>query len=79
MGPTDEPTSVVISKFKVDYCFRPLDSGSCSKNILKWYYDKRDGVCKEFYYGGCGGNENRFESQAHCVQLCYNSQDICRL
>lgn len=26
--------------------------------------------CRPFYYGGCGGNENRFSSQSECEGHC---------
>lgn len=26
--------------------------------------------CKEFNYGGCGGNENRFTKKEDCEQTC---------
>ena len=28
------------------------------------------GVCEEFIYGGCGGNENNFETLEECNQQC---------
>lgn len=65
--------------FKIEYCFLDLDSGSCSNREIRWYYDKSDGVCKEFYYGGCQGNGNRFQSRRECETKCTYSQDICIL
>lgn len=31
------------------------DSGLCDAAITKYYYDKAEGRCKEFTWGGCGG------------------------
>jgi len=41
---------------------------------LKYFYDRQDGVCKQFMYTGCGGNENRFESKQECEQQCFEAQ-----
>lgn len=68
-----------VEAFKVEWCFKNFDSGPCQNNKIRWYYDRRDGGCKEFIYGGCSGNENRFESQLECETRCWNSQDICTL
>lgn len=27
-------------------------------------------MCRQFYYGGCGGNANNFESEPACQQRC---------
>ncbi|KAK6053001.1 Kunitz/Bovine pancreatic trypsin inhibitor domain protein [Cooperia oncophora] len=35
-----------------------------------FYYDFNEGVCKEFIYGGCGGNANRFETASECAVRC---------
>lgn len=68
-----------IEEFHPENCFKQFDSGPCEKNHIQWHYDSRDGVCKEFIYGGCEGNENRFHSQQECQTKCWNSQDICKL
>uniref|UniRef100_A0A8D2PPD4 BPTI/Kunitz inhibitor domain-containing protein n=1 Tax=Zosterops lateralis melanops TaxID=1220523 RepID=A0A8D2PPD4_ZOSLA len=44
-----------------------------SNYILKWYYDKEQKMCGQFWYGGCGGNKNRFETQEECEFLCIES------
>ncbi|KAM5327201.1 collagen alpha-3(VI) chain isoform 4-T5 [Glossophaga mutica] len=53
-----------------DICKLPREEGACRKFVLKWYYDADTGSCARFWYGGCGGNENRFNSQADCERVC---------
>ena len=38
--------------------------------IPRFYHDKNDGQCKQFYYGGCGGNTNNFETLEECNNKC---------
>lgn len=35
-----------------------------------WYYDTERGRCLPFAYGGCGGNDNRFNTEAECTGIC---------
>ncbi|XP_066045704.1 collagen alpha-6(VI) chain-like [Chamaea fasciata] len=56
-----------------DACDLVQDSGECQNYILKWYYDKEQKMCGQFWYGGCGGNKNRFETQEECGFLCIGS------
>ncbi|XP_030384646.1 male accessory gland serine protease inhibitor-like [Scaptodrosophila lebanonensis] len=44
----------------------------CMALIPKWTYNAADNQCVEFIYGGCGGNDNRFESQSQCEAKCKN-------
>nr|XP_019596499.1 PREDICTED: collagen alpha-3(VI) chain isoform X3 [Rhinolophus sinicus] len=53
-----------------DICKLPKEEGTCRKFILKWYYDSQTNSCARFWYGGCGGNENRFNSQKECEKVC---------
>ncbi|XP_063003668.1 collagen alpha-4(VI) chain-like [Elgaria multicarinata webbii] len=57
----------------IDVCIGHLDSGSCEDYTLKWYFDKERHLCTQFWYGGCGGNKNRFETQEECEALCVRS------
>lgn len=36
-------------------CELKPDSGPCEAYIPRYYYDKVEGKCKEFIYGGCAG------------------------
>uniref|UniRef100_A0AAZ3SD75 BPTI/Kunitz inhibitor domain-containing protein n=1 Tax=Oncorhynchus tshawytscha TaxID=74940 RepID=A0AAZ3SD75_ONCTS len=44
--------------------------GGCENYTLKWYFDTIQSECSRFWYGGCGGNGNRFETQEACEGLC---------
>ncbi|XP_064200312.1 collagen alpha-6(VI) chain-like [Anguilla rostrata] len=51
-------------------CSLQQDEGSCENYTLKWYFDVKQNECSHFWYGGCGGNDNRFETQEACEVLC---------
>ncbi|KAF8561445.1 hypothetical protein P879_10903, partial [Paragonimus westermani] len=51
-------------------CTFPPERGSCDKSQTKYAYDVRTGECVQFVYGGCGGNENRFDTKEECVKQC---------
>lgn len=58
----------------IDICSLDEDRGSCNNMTTKYFYDRVNGVCRQFMYGGCGGNENRFSSKKECEQQCYDTQ-----
>uniref|UniRef100_A0A3B3VYH8 Collagen alpha-1(XXVIII) chain n=1 Tax=Poecilia latipinna TaxID=48699 RepID=A0A3B3VYH8_9TELE len=51
-------------------CNLILDQGTCRNYLIRWYYDKQANACAQFWYGGCGGNENRYETEDECKNTC---------
>ncbi|KAJ8962656.1 hypothetical protein NQ318_001050 [Aromia moschata] len=37
-----------------DACFLPKDGGTCSRYEPYFYFDRANGICRQFWYGGCG-------------------------
>jgi hypothetical protein len=47
-----------------------------------WYFDNFEKRCMPFYYGGCEGNGNKYESEEACKESCpseFLQADICKL
>ncbi|XP_053350350.1 collagen alpha-6(VI) chain-like [Clarias gariepinus] len=53
-----------------DVCHLKKDEGTCSNYVPKWFYDQEQNKCSHFWYGGCGGNLNRFDSKKECETRC---------
>uniref|UniRef100_L7LQR0 Putative bilaris n=1 Tax=Rhipicephalus pulchellus TaxID=72859 RepID=L7LQR0_RHIPC len=65
-----------------EICQKPPDPGTCEARYPTWYYDNKYYVCKLFYYSGCGGNRNRFNTEIKCQQTCISSRtraSLCSL
>ena len=43
---------------------------SCYNYTLKWRFDAKEGRCVQFWYGGCDGNANLFNSNEECEGKC---------
>ncbi|NXL80244.1 COSA1 protein, partial [Leptocoma aspasia] len=51
-------------------CLEPMKPGDCWDYVVKWYYDKNGNSCGQFWYGGCNGTSNRFETEKECQETC---------
>uniref|UniRef100_A0A3Q3IU53 BPTI/Kunitz inhibitor domain-containing protein n=1 Tax=Monopterus albus TaxID=43700 RepID=A0A3Q3IU53_MONAL len=52
------------------HCSQTLDPGPCRYYVVKWYYDAMANSCAQFWFGGCLGNSNQFETEKSCRETC---------
>ncbi|XP_039972556.1 collagen alpha-6(VI) chain-like isoform X3 [Xiphias gladius] len=64
------PRPELVTVVSEDACFRSQDPGGCQNYTMMWFFDSEKNECSRFWYGGCGGNENRFKTQEECENLC---------
>ncbi|KAI1695898.1 kunitz/Bovine pancreatic trypsin inhibitor domain-containing protein [Ditylenchus destructor] len=60
----------VTGKQESDRCEAPADAGPCQFFQVKWFWDPPSKQCRQFNYGGCLGNQNRFHSKEACEKQC---------
>uniref|UniRef100_A0A3Q4GRL9 BPTI/Kunitz inhibitor domain-containing protein n=1 Tax=Neolamprologus brichardi TaxID=32507 RepID=A0A3Q4GRL9_NEOBR len=68
--PTSFMFLISVSFCPPDSCVLPQDQGSCDNYTMMWFFDAAQKECARFWYGGCGGNKNRFLTQEECQSLC---------
>ncbi|XP_067255352.1 collagen alpha-1(XXVIII) chain-like [Chanodichthys erythropterus] len=72
--PSPRPTDLSLLKqndFTAEEgCLEPLDPGPCQEYVVKWYFDPKANSCARFWFGGCSGNKNRFDSEQTCRKSC---------
>ncbi|XP_058155825.1 collagen alpha-3(VI) chain isoform X2 [Dasypus novemcinctus] len=61
-----------------DICKLGKDEGTCGDFVVKWYYDPVTKSCARFWYGGCNGNKNRFNSEEECEQVCISGSVVVK-
>ena len=76
--PSNNPPSIPsipVRPSVPDFCKLPAIAGPCRAYIPSFYFDANEGVCKEFVYGGCNGNQNRFINAEMCMDECKPSNN----
>ncbi|XP_044160804.1 collagen alpha-3(VI) chain isoform X6 [Bufo gargarizans] len=68
--PTLETKALAVGP---EACKLPKEKGTCQQYVLNWHYDSETKSCARFWYGGCGGNENRFKTQKECEKICISA------
>ncbi|KAL1444072.1 hypothetical protein MTO96_030056 [Rhipicephalus appendiculatus] len=56
-------------------CEPAADIGYCNDSLVRWSYNASLKACETFVYGGCGGNDNNYESEEECLVAC---NDMCK-
>ncbi|GFY60856.1 kunitz-type U19-barytoxin-Tl1a [Trichonephila inaurata madagascariensis] len=51
-------------------CEQEKKVGPCRAIFRKYYFNKESGKCERFDYGGCQGNDNRFNTKEECQAMC---------
>ncbi|XP_049527153.1 boophilin-H2-like isoform X3 [Dermacentor silvarum] len=63
-------------------CAGNADRGLCKLSLHRWWFNTNTGKCEQFYYGGCGGNHNRYDTKEVCEHTCANEkvrvEEMCR-
>ncbi|XP_055967936.1 tissue factor pathway inhibitor [Sorex fumeus] len=65
-------TGVSLPPLKLvnSFCAYKPDDGPCKALITRYFFNIRTQQCEEFIYGGCEGNQNRFETLEECKEQC---------
>ncbi|XP_011195135.1 kunitz-like toxin PcKuz3 [Zeugodacus cucurbitae] len=64
------PLNVAALNRRVKLCLQPPQSGRCFGYVSSFAYNPVARKCEEFIYGGCGGNDNRFDTKKECELTC---------
>ncbi|XP_023249185.1 collagen alpha-1(XXVIII) chain-like [Seriola lalandi dorsalis] len=69
-SPPTPPLLPSDSNMSAERCSQVLDPGPCRDYVVKWYYDATANSCAQFWFGGCLGNGNQFETEKSCKETC---------
>ena len=56
-----------------EICALAPELGGCHNYVVHWYYNVTNERCERFWYGGCEGNANNFDSEQQCLEFCDNA------
>ncbi|XP_067895839.1 papilin isoform X2 [Heterodontus francisci] len=54
-------------------CLLLSANGPCTDWTVRWFFVPGAGVCNRFWYGGCHGNANKFDTEEECLRRCRRS------
>ncbi|KAH8258973.1 hypothetical protein KR038_000515 [Drosophila bunnanda] len=69
------PQGFIIKQPKCLYVANP---GPCKNWVKVWGFDYLTNRCIFYFYGGCGGNPNRFYTKDECLDTCRVTRDTTR-
>ncbi|BFZ03061.1 hypothetical protein BsWGS_06100 [Bradybaena similaris] len=72
----EECEQACIQKTPDNICALKSEKGNCKSMLFRYYYNSDTQMCGEFIYGGCGGNENNFETLDECESRCGNNAPV---
>ena len=67
-------TIITLDECNIDICTLPVECGPCESRITRYFYDAFTETCEEFFYGGCDGTANNFETLEECQSTCADQQ-----
>lgn len=73
MLPKDVYFLISVDRPLSSRCELPVVSGPCKALIQRYYFNGRTGRCETFFYGGCCGNANNFETLSACTSTCQSN------
>ena len=50
-----------------EICILEPETGPCRASFRRFFYNSTTDQCELFIYGGCGGNDNRFDTRSECI------------
>lgn len=59
-----------------DICSLPAKSGFCKALLRRYFFNADTKECETFNYGGCGGNENNFQTLEECISECARNDNL---
>ena len=62
--------AVLVVLLIPDICRQSAETGPCRSTKTRYFYDVSVGECRQFTYGGCNGNANRFLTLDNCRAVC---------